>query len=70
MKNKKQWQNSEEGWTVSRTLIETLDYLRGKMSVVEALNSRDFVGVWRSLATGEKRWLKENGIRHFSVSDK
>ncbi|XP_004515612.1 RINT1-like protein MAG2 isoform X1 [Cicer arietinum] len=53
LKNKKQWQKSEEGWTVSKTLIEALDYLQGKMSVVEeGLNSRDFVGVWRRLAAG------------------
>jgi hypothetical protein len=46
LKNKKQWQQSEEGWTMSKTLIEALDYLQGKMSVVEeCLNSRDFVCV-------------------------
>ncbi|XP_061354929.1 RINT1-like protein MAG2 [Gastrolobium bilobum] len=62
MKNKRQWQKGEEGWTVSKSLIETLDYLQGKMSVVEVgLNSRDFVGVWRSLAAGIDR-LIFNGI--------
>lgn len=62
LKNRKQWQKSEEGWTVSKTLIEALDYLQGKMSVVEVgLNSRDFVGVWRSLAAGIDR-LIFNGI--------
>ncbi|WJX69984.1 hypothetical protein P8452_54143 [Trifolium repens] len=62
LKNKKQWQKSEEGWTVSKTLIEALDYLQGKMSVIEeGLNSRDFVGVWRSLAAGIDR-LFFNGI--------
>lgn len=62
LKNKKQWQKSEEGWTVSKTLIEALDYLQGKMAVVEeGLNSRDFVGVWRSLAAGIDR-LIFNGI--------
>ncbi|OIW01256.1 hypothetical protein TanjilG_10417 [Lupinus angustifolius] len=62
VKNKKQWQKAEEGWTVSKTLIEALDYLQGKMSVVEVdLNSKDFVGVWRSLAAGIDR-LIFNGI--------
>ena len=62
VKNKRQWQKVEEGWTVSKTLIDALDYLQGKMSVVEvALNSRDFVGVWRSLAAGIDR-LIFNGI--------
>lgn len=62
LKNRKQWQKSEEGWTVSKTLIEALDYLQGKMSVVEVgLNSRDFVGVWRRLAAGIDR-LIFNGI--------
>ncbi|KAJ1383350.1 RINT-1/Tip20 [Sesbania bispinosa] len=62
VKNKRQWQKGEEGWTVSKTLIEALDYLQGKMSVVEVgLNSRDFVGVWRSLAAGIDR-LFFNGI--------
>ncbi|KAE9592082.1 hypothetical protein Lal_00012918 [Lupinus albus] len=62
VKNKKQWQKAEEGWTVSKTLIEALDYLQSKMSVVEVgLNSKDFVGVWRSLAAGIDR-LIFNGI--------
>ncbi|XP_027350399.1 RINT1-like protein MAG2 isoform X2 [Abrus precatorius] len=62
VKNKKQWQKAEEGWTVSKTLIEALDYLQSKISVVEAgLNGRDFVGVWRSLAAGIDR-LIFNGI--------
>ncbi|CAK8541529.1 unnamed protein product [Lathyrus sativus] len=62
LKNKKQWQKSEEGWTVSKTLIEALDHLQGRMSVVEeGLNSRDFVAVWRSLAAGIDR-LIFNGI--------
>ncbi|XP_057437009.1 RINT1-like protein MAG2 isoform X2 [Lotus japonicus] len=62
VKNKRQWQKGEEGWAVSKTLIEALDYLQGKMSVVEVgLNSKDFVGVWRSLAAGIDR-LIFNGI--------
>ncbi|KAL5057838.1 hypothetical protein RYX36_029442 [Vicia faba] len=62
LKNKKQWQKSEEGWTVSKTLIEALDHLQGRISVVEeGLNSRDFVAVWRSLAAGIDR-LIFNGI--------
>ncbi|MED6155879.1 hypothetical protein PIB30_009352 [Stylosanthes scabra] len=67
VKNKRQWQNVEEEWTVSKTLIDALDYLQSKMSVVEeALNSRDFVGVWRSLAAGIDR-LIFNGILISSV---
>lgn len=62
LKNKKQWQKSEEGWTVSKTLIEALDHLQGRMLVVEeGLNSRDFVAVWRGLAAGIDR-LIFNGI--------
>ncbi|RDY05642.1 RINT1-like protein MAG2 [Mucuna pruriens] len=62
MKNKRQWQKGEEGWAVSKTLIEALNYLQSKMSVVEVgLNCRDFVGVWRSLAAGIDR-LIFNGI--------
>ncbi|KAK7409752.1 hypothetical protein VNO78_00040 [Psophocarpus tetragonolobus] len=58
VKNKKQWQKGEEGWTVSKTLIEALDYMQSKMSVVEeSLNGRDFVGVWRSLAAGIDRLI-------------
>ncbi|KAL2462939.1 RINT1-like protein MAG2 [Forsythia ovata] len=62
-KNKKQWQEKgEEGWTVSRSFIGALDYLQGKMSLLEeGLNKTDFTGVWRSLATGIDR-LIFNGI--------
>lgn len=57
MKNRRQWQEkSEDGWTVSKFLVGALDYLQGKMSVVEnGLNGIDFVGVWRSLAAGIDR---------------
>ncbi|XP_050122254.1 RINT1-like protein MAG2 [Malus sylvestris] len=56
-KNRRQWQEkSEDGWTVSRFLVGALDYLQGKISVVEAdLNGIDFVRVWRSLAAGIDR---------------
>lgn len=58
VKNRRQWQNSEDGWTISKTLVEALDYLQGKMSVVEkSVNGRDFVGVWRSLAAGIDRLI-------------
>ncbi|KAG8652470.1 hypothetical protein MANES_06G094600v8 [Manihot esculenta] len=59
LKNRRQWQdNGEEGWTVSRNLVGALDYLQGKMAVVEEnLNGIDFVGVWRSLAAGVDRLL-------------
>ncbi|QCE11632.1 RINT-1/TIP-20 protein [Vigna unguiculata] len=62
VKNKKQWQKGEEGWAVSKALVEALNYLQSKTSLVEVgLNSRDFVGVWRSLAAGIDRLLF-NGI--------
>ncbi|KAK9278126.1 hypothetical protein L1049_027685 [Liquidambar formosana] len=59
MKNRKQWQEKgEEGWTVSKSFVGALDYLQGKISVLEgSLNGTDFVGVWRSLATGVDRLL-------------
>ncbi|KAI4343855.1 hypothetical protein L6164_011156 [Bauhinia variegata] len=59
VKNRKQWQEKgEEGWTLSKTLIEALDYLQAKISLVEVhLNSRDFVGIWRSLAAGIDRLI-------------
>lgn len=63
LKNKKQWQEKgEEGWMVSQTLVGALDYLQGKMSILEeGLNRVDFVGVWRSLAPGLDK-LIFNGI--------
>ncbi|KAM6569716.1 hypothetical protein CsatB_017701 [Cannabis sativa] len=68
MKNKRQWQEkSEEGWTVSKSLVGALDYLQGKMSVLEVnLNRKDFIGVWRSLASGIDRMIF-NGILLSSV---
>lgn len=63
MKSKRQWQEKgEEGWTVSKSFVGALDYLQGKVSVLEAnLNGIDFVGVWRRLASGVDR-LVFNGI--------
>ncbi|KAK4437085.1 RINT1-like protein MAG2 [Sesamum alatum] len=54
IKNKKQWQEkSEEALTLSRSFIEAMDYLQGKLSVMEeGLNKLDFTRVWRSLAAG------------------
>ncbi|KAI3454645.1 hypothetical protein Pfo_011308 [Paulownia fortunei] len=54
IKNKKQWQEkSEEASTFSRSFIEAMDYLQGKLSVFEeGLNKMDFTRVWRSLAAG------------------
>lgn len=63
IRNRKQWQEKgEEGWAVSKPLLGALDYLQGKMSVLEqSLNKMDFVGVWRSLASGVDK-LFSNGI--------
>ncbi|CAN1155968.1 RINT1-like protein MAG2 [Linum perenne] len=63
LKNKRQWQDRmEEGWPVSKNLVESLDYLQAKMAVVEEnMNSIDFVSVWRSLASGIDRSLF-NGV--------
>ncbi|XVF54283.1 hypothetical protein PTKIN_Ptkin05aG0168400 [Pterospermum kingtungense] len=62
LKNRKQWQERSEGWTVSKTLVGALDYLQGKMSVIEEnLNKLDFAVIWRSLASGLDR-LIFNGI--------
>ncbi|KAE8707403.1 RINT1-like protein MAG2 [Hibiscus syriacus] len=63
IKNRRQWQEtSEEGWTVSKTLVGALDYLQAKMSVIEEnLNRLDFPGIWRSLASRVDR-LIFNGI--------
>ncbi|KAH0703302.1 hypothetical protein KY285_017580 [Solanum tuberosum] len=63
LKNKKQWQEKgEEGWMVSQSFVGALDYLQGKMSILEeGLNRVDFVGIWRSLAPGMDK-LIFNGI--------
>lgn len=62
MKNRRQWQEKgEEGWTVSKSLVVALDYLQGKVLVVEeSLNRIDFVRVWRSLAAGVDRLVFQN----------
>lgn len=59
VKNRRQWQEkSEENWLVSEMLVGALDYLQGKMSIIEgSLNAMDFIMVWRSLATGVDRLL-------------
>lgn len=59
VKNRKQWQEKgEEGWAVSKSFIGALDFLQGKMSVLEGgLNKMDFVGVWRNLASGIDRLI-------------
>ncbi|KAK6117965.1 hypothetical protein DH2020_048302 [Rehmannia glutinosa] len=55
IKNKKQWQEkTEETLTLSRSFVEALDYLQGKLSVLEeALNKIDFTRgverVWNDL---------------------
>lgn len=63
IKNKKQWQEKgEDVFIVSKTFVAALDYMQGKMSVLqEGLNEEDFVCVWRSLATGLDR-LIFNGV--------
>ena len=59
LKNRKQWQEKvEEGWMVSKSLVGALDYLQGKMLILEgSLNAVDFVGVWRSLAAHVDRLI-------------
>lgn len=63
IRNRKQWQEkSEEGSTVSRTLVDALDHLQGKMSVIEdSLNGMDFVTVWRKVAEGVDQSIS-NGL--------
>ncbi|KAJ4813987.1 RINT1-like protein MAG2 [Rhynchospora pubera] len=52
VKNKKQWQEKMEGYAVSRTFLDSLDYVQGKLSKLEGLNALDFVTVWRGVANG------------------
>lgn len=64
VKNRKQWQEKieEGGWTVTKSFVVALDYLQGKMAVLEGgLSSMDFASVWRSLASGIDRLLF-NGV--------
>lgn len=62
IKNKKQWQEkNEEALTLSRSFIEAMDYLQGKLSVMEeGLNKMDFTRVWRSLAAGIDKLIFSN----------
>lgn len=56
LKNRKQWQEKENGGNMSISFIDALDYLQGKISKMqEDLNEVDFVGLWRSLACGVDR---------------
>ncbi|XP_073015097.1 RINT1-like protein MAG2 [Primulina eburnea] len=54
IKNKKQWQErSQEDSAQSRSYLTAMDYLQGKLSILEeGLNKIDFTRVWRSLAAG------------------
>lgn len=54
LKNRKHWQDRlEEDWTVTSSFVVAMDYLQGKMSIIEqGLNDIDFAAVWRSLARG------------------
>ncbi|CAI9112212.1 OLC1v1012627C1 [Oldenlandia corymbosa var. corymbosa] len=54
LRNRKQWQEKgEEGLVVSRSFLGALEYLQGKLAVLEEhLNAIYFVRVWRSLASG------------------
>ncbi|XP_042018134.1 RINT1-like protein MAG2 isoform X2 [Salvia splendens] len=57
IKNKKEWQEkSDETLALSRSFIEAMDYLQGKLSLLEeGLNKTDFTRLWRSLAAGIDR---------------
>lgn len=53
VKNKRQWREKMEGYAVSRTFLDSLDYVQGKLSKLEeGLNASDFVTVWRGVANG------------------
>ncbi|KAL5213347.1 hypothetical protein ABZP36_024194 [Zizania latifolia] len=58
LKNKRQWQEKSEGLALSRAFIGSLDYMQGRISKLEdGLNERDFVTVWRSVASGVDQLL-------------
>jgi RAD50-interacting protein 1 len=58
LKNKRQWLEKSDGPAVSRTLIESVDYMQGRLSKLEgSLNALDFVTVWRSVASGVDQLL-------------
>ncbi|KAJ8437674.1 hypothetical protein Cgig2_028612 [Carnegiea gigantea] len=63
LKNRKQWQEKlEEGWKATPSLVVAMDYLQGKMSIIEqGLNDIDFAAVRRSLARGIN-WVIYTGI--------
>ncbi|KAJ3695611.1 hypothetical protein LUZ60_000988 [Juncus effusus] len=53
VKNKRQWQERMEGLGVSRSFIDSLDFVQGKISRLEKeFNSVDFVIMWRGVANG------------------
>ncbi|KAL3640598.1 hypothetical protein CASFOL_015566 [Castilleja foliolosa] len=61
MKNKKQWQEKSEELSLSRSFVEALDYLQGKLSVLEeGLNKMDFTRTWRNLAAGIDKLIFTN----------
>uniref|UniRef100_A0A0D9VL11 RINT1-like protein MAG2 n=1 Tax=Leersia perrieri TaxID=77586 RepID=A0A0D9VL11_9ORYZ len=58
LKNKRQWQEKSEGLALSRSFIECLDYIQGRIAKLEhGLNTLDFVTVWRSVASGVDQLL-------------
>lgn len=54
IKNKRQWQEKgEEASILSPSFIQAMDYLQGKLSLLqEGLNKMDFTKVWRNMAGG------------------
>ncbi|XP_051123172.1 RINT1-like protein MAG2 [Andrographis paniculata] len=54
IKNKRQWQEkSDEASALSRSFVEAMAYLQGKLSILEeGLNKMDFTRVWRNVAAG------------------
>lgn len=67
VKNKRQWREKMEGYAVSRTFLDSLDYVQGKLSKLdEGLNASDFVTVWRGVANGIDQ-LIFNGVLPGSV---
>ncbi|KAL6633548.1 hypothetical protein ACP70R_026219 [Stipagrostis hirtigluma subsp. patula] len=58
LKNKRQWLEKSEGYAVSRTFLDSIDYIQGQISKLEGgLNALDFVTVWRSVANGVDQLL-------------
>ncbi|KAL6912133.1 hypothetical protein ACP4OV_000938 [Aristida adscensionis] len=51
LKNKRQWLEKSEGYSVSRAFLDSIDYIQGQISKLEgSLNALDFVTVWRTVA--------------------